>query len=67
VRRVDPAVDDAAPSLAAVRRAIRGADASALEAVASSALRDAGAAEVRARFDALLAGIPTGGLVAAGG
>ncbi len=56
-----------AASLAAVRRAVRGADVAALEAVATAALRDPGASEVRARFDAVLAGIGTGGLVAAGG
>ena len=56
-----------AASLAAVRRAVRGADVAALEAVATAALRDPGAVEVRARFDAVLAGIGAGGLVATGG
>ncbi len=57
-----------APGLAAVRRAIRRAEAGALEAAASAALRDPGAAEARARFDALMAEAVAGaGLVAAGG
>jgi len=57
-----------APGLAAVRRAIRGADASLLEETADAALRDPGAAEARARFDAVLASTSAGdGLVAAGG
>jgi phosphoenolpyruvate-protein kinase (PTS system EI component) len=57
-----------APGLAAVRRAIRSADAGALQAAAAAALRDPGAAEARARFDVLLAGTGAGdGLVAAGG
>jgi len=45
----------AAPNLAAVRRAIRSADAEALAAEARRALDDASAGPVRARFDALLA------------
>jgi phosphoenolpyruvate-protein phosphotransferase len=56
-----------AGSLAAVRRAIRGAEVASLEAVAIAALRDPSAAEVRARFEAVLAAIPAGALVAAGG
>ena len=57
-----------APGLAAVRRAIRGADAGALEVAAGAALRDPGAAEARARFGALLADVSVdGGLVPAGG
>jgi phosphoenolpyruvate-protein phosphotransferase len=57
-----------APGLAAVRRAIRGADAGVLEDAAEAALRDPGAAEARARFDAVLAGAAAGGgLVAAAG
>jgi len=57
-----------APGLAAVRRAIRRAEAGALEAAATAALRDPGAAEARARFDALVASAVAGaGLVPAGG
>jgi phosphoenolpyruvate-protein phosphotransferase len=57
-----------APGLAAVRRAIRRADAVALQVAAEAALGDPGAGAARARFDALLAGAAAGdGLVAAGG
>ena len=52
-----------APSLAAVRRAIRGADVQALEEAAGAALRDPGPAEARGRFDAILAGIQGAGLL----
>ena len=57
-----------APGLAAVRRAIRGADVGVLQAAAGAALRDPGAAEARARFDAVLgATSASGGLVPAAG
>jgi phosphoenolpyruvate-protein phosphotransferase len=45
-----------AASLAAVRRAIRGASRQALEAAAEAALLDGSAADVRARFAAILVG-----------
>jgi signal transduction protein with GAF and PtsI domain len=44
-----------AASLAAVRRAVRGAERAALEGAAEAALLDGSAAGVRARFTAILA------------
>jgi phosphoenolpyruvate-protein kinase (PTS system EI component) len=57
-----------APGLAAVRRAIRGVHVTAVEQAAAAALRDPGAADVRARFDSVLAAAAADGrLVAAAG